>query len=84
MYPMDQQSSVLASFGPITHRSLKVVVNRQPSKSQAICSVVPEGSLINPTLFRIDIKDLYKSILRPFTNIYDDDTFEYVYLQKSR
>ena len=58
----------------LTDRTQRVVVNGVKSKSTAVRSGVPQGSVLGPVLFLVLISDIDSDILEAFVSSFADDT----------
>ena len=67
----------------LSHRHLEVVVAGQKSACYEINAVVPQGSILGPTLFLIYIEDLHDVIRHSELLAYADDTTIFTSIKNS-
>ena len=66
--------NLISSF--LSNRSISVVVDGATSPSLPICSGVPQGSVLSPTLFLLFLNDLLHATLNPVHSYADDSTLD--------
>ena len=66
--------SIISAF--LTNRKMKVVLEGQSSSTCFIDSGVPQGSVLDPTLFLVYINDLSDNVLSQLAMYADDSSLD--------